>query len=160
MRPLVFLILAGCMPMAAAQSMDGGAEASAGSRLLGRDSLLVGKWVAVLSHDEQGQERAESFEVEYLPNGKTVFNRAALYRKFNRQQVQLGNAPLSLQDFNRLFPRVTWKTEDNRIILTFRSRLGKNDLTYFYQLKGDTLTTVNESLSGTRSKLVAVRRGE
>lgn len=152
--------MAGLLQTAAAQSMETGAEAGAGARLTERDSLLVGKWVAVFSHDEQGLAHPEWFEVEYHSNGKASFNREAIYRKFNRQQVQHGNAPLSMKDFNRLFPRVTWKTVDNQIILTFRSRLGKNDLAYYYQVHGDTLTTVNEVLTGTRSKLVAVRRGE
>jgi hypothetical protein len=160
MRILVVFFLVGVLQSAAAQSMDSGAEPGDSAPRSSRDPLLVGKWVAVLSQDEKGLVRSEWFEMEYLSDGKTIFNREALLRKFNHQQDKLGNAHLSLDDFDRLFPRVTWKTADNRIILTFQSRFGKNDLAYHYRLHGDTLTTVNTELSGTLSKMVAVRRGE
>ena len=137
------------------QSSDTGT--GGGSSLPARDSLLVGRWVAIRSHDEAGNFRPESFEVEYRNDGKAIFNRKALYEKFNKQRIRLGYAALSLPDFNRIFPRVTWTSRDNRIVLTFRSSLGTNDLSYHYNITGDTLTTVNESLTGTLSKLVAVR---
>ena len=109
---------------------------------------------------ETGEVHREGFEIEYLPNGRTGFNRQALYLKFNQQLTRQGKSPLSIAQLERYFPRVTWKTNGDRVVLTFKSQLGTNDLAYRYSINGDTLTTVNEVLSGTQSKLVAVRRGE
>lgn len=122
-----------------------------------RDGRLVGKWVAIFSLSESGESHQEGFEIEYLPDGKARFNREALYRKFNQQLTRRGEPPLSTAQLERYFPRVTWKAADDRVVLTFKSRLGTNDLAYRYSIRGDTLTTINEILAGTRSKLVAVR---
>lgn len=138
-----------------AQATDAGATQPIATEF---DSRVVGKWVAILSLDGNGQGQPERFEVEYLADGKARFDREAIYRKFNQRRVQSGYAPLTPKKFNHYFPRVTWKTTDNRIVLTFRSRLGTNELSYVYQVKGDTLTTVNETMMGTRSRLVSVRK--
>lgn len=161
MKPLVVtLLLMGIGCLAPAQYMDTGAEGG-GTAVKGeRDNRLFGKWVAIYSLNESGEMHPEGFEIEYLPNGKADFNRQALYMKFNQQLTRRGKPQISTAQLERYFPRVTWKTTDDRVVLTFRSRLGTNELAYRYSIHGDTLTTVNEVLSGTRSKLVAVRRGE
>ena len=160
MKPLVvtlFLLGAGCY--ASAQYMDTGSGGGGKATENERDERLIGKWIAVFSLNESGEKRQEGFEIEYLPNGKAGFNRTALYLKFNQQLTRQGRPPLSTAQLERYFPRVTWKTTDDRVVLTFKSRLGTNELAYRYSIHGDTLTTVNEALTGTRSKLVAVRRG-
>lgn len=158
MKPLVIaLVLLGHGCVSTAQSMAP-AAVGGGRETTPLDSLLVGKWVAIFSFNATGEACREEFEVEYLPNGKARFNRKNIYRKFNKQQARSGNPPLSASQLDKYFPQITWKTEHDRMILTFRSRLGTNDLAYRYQIRGDTLITVSERLSGTRSKLVAVRK--
>lgn len=157
MKPLVFSLAFCCLAgIVFAQAMDIG-TGGGGIKRVDRDSLLIGRWSAIISHDETGVTRNESFEIEYRPDGKAAFNRAALFTKFNQQRIRHGFNAVSLSEFNRYFPRITWKTENNRIVLTFKSGLGTNDISYFYQITGDTLTTVNESLILTQRKLVAVR---
>lgn len=161
MKPLVVTLCflgAGCI--ASAQYMDTGSGGEGKALVNERDDRLIGKWVAIFSLNETGEIRPEGFEIEYLPNGKAGFNRQALYMKLNQQLTRQGKPPMSTVQLERYFPRVTWKTDEDRVVLTFKSRLGTNDLAYRYSIHGDTLTTVNETLSGTRSKLVAVRRGE
>lgn len=160
MKPLVVtLCLLGAGYAASAQYMDTGTSGG-GKAVTERDDRLVGKWVAIFSLSATGEVHREGFEIEYLPNGKAGFNRQALYVKFNQQLTRQGKAPLSTAQLERYFPRVTWKTTGDHVVLTFKSRLGTNDLAYRYSIHGDTLTTVNEALSGTQSKLVAIRRGE
>jgi hypothetical protein len=138
--------------------MDGG-DGRGGAIAL-HDSLLVGKWKIIESINLAGNKTGDSFEIEYRAGGKTAFNRQALYKKFNQRLVRAGSAPYATADLDRHFPRVTWKTDQDRIILTFKSRFGTNELTYRYEIRGDTLTTVNEVLAGTKSRLVAVRKGQ
>lgn len=157
MKPLVLSLALWCLAnTVTAQAMDIG-TGGGGIKKYDRDSLLIGRWSAIISHDENGVPQNESFEIEYRPDGKAAFNRAALFAKFNQQRIHQGRNAVSLTEFNRYFPRITWKTDNNRIVLTFKSRLGTNDISYYYRITGDTLTTVNESLILTQRKLVAVR---
>lgn len=139
-----------------AQSMESGD--GPGGSIHVRDSLLVGKWQIIESTSLEGKRNPESFEIEYRPDGKASFNKQAIYRKFNQSIIRSGGIPFAKADLDRHFPKVTWKTDQDRIILTFKSRLGTNELTYHYQINGDTLTTVNAVFAGTRRKQVAVRR--
>jgi len=157
MKPLVTCLALWCLANSVfAQAMDIG-TGGGGIKKHELDSLLFGRWSAIISHDENGIPRNESFQIEYRQDGKAVFDRTALFRKFNRQRVQHGSDAISIAAFNRYFPRITWKIDNNRIVLTFKSKLGTNDISYFYRIEGDTLTTVNESLVLTQRKLVAVR---
>jgi len=153
----LFIVLGCSLGAAYGQSMDGADGRVRGAAVAMHDSLLVGKWKIIESFNRTGARTGESFEIEYCPDGKTAFNRKALYEKFNQRVVSSGSPPQTTRDLDRHFPRVTWKTQQDRIILTFKSRFGINELTYRYQIRGDTLTTVNELFTGTRSKLVAIR---